>query len=757
MSKINKEKGPGLGSIKKSSVGLPAILSTLNMGLFDLGPGKSTRVMRKMNQLDGFDCPGCAWPDPDDERTPFGEYCENGIKAIATEADSKTIYADFFKNHAIDELKSKTEMELGKLGRIGEPMVKLPGATHYTPIPWEEAFALIAKNLKSLSSPDEAVFYTSGRTSNEAAFMYQWFAREFGTNNLPDCSHLCHESSAKAMMKTIGVSKGSVTLNDFEKTDLVIILGQNPGSNHPRMLTSLEKCKKNGGKIISINPIPEAGLSAFKNPKKLLKVFGKGTILSDLYLPVTINGDVPLLKAILQLLFYEERKRPDAAFDIPFIYENTEGYEAFANHLLQQDFNTLADASGVERALIKQAAEMIRKSEKMIICWSMGLTQHENAVGNIQEVINLLLVKGAFGKEGSGPCPVRGHSNVQGDRTMGITEAPSASFLKNLKETAGFAPPEKPGYTVVEAIKAMESGKAKVFVSLGGNLASAAPDALFTARALQKCTLTVQISTKLNRSHLETGETALILPCLARSEKDVSNGNIQLVSTENAMGIVQSSKGVLPPCSPHLKSEPDIVAGIARHTLTETKTLWKSWAANYDEVREVIEKVIPGFQDFNTRLRKKGGFILPNSLREKTFPTPSGKAQFTINEVPNLSLPERSFRMMTIRSHDQFNTSIYALIDRYRGIKNDRKIVMMNKKDMDALGLKSKQKVNLSNPFSPDTLQLSGFSVVPYPIPKGCIATYFPEANALISIQHTAKTSQTPIYKSSIITVSPTT
>jgi molybdopterin-dependent oxidoreductase alpha subunit len=387
----------------------------------------------------------------------------------------------------------------------------------------------------------------------------------------------------------------------------------------------------------------------------------------------------------------------------------------------------------------------------------MGLTQHENAVENIQEVINLLLVKGAFGKEGSGPCPVRGHSNVQGDRTMGITEAPSAAFLKNLKETAGFAPPEKPGYTVVEAIKAMESGKAKVFVSLGGNLASAAPDASFTARALQKCTLTVQISTKLNRSHLETGKTALILPCLARSEKDESNGIIQLVSTENAMGIVQSSKGVLPPCSPHLKSEPDIVAGIARNTLTETKTLWKSWAANYDEVREVIEKVIPGFQDFNTRLRKKGGFILPNSLREKTFPTPSGKAQFTINEVPDLSLPDRSFRMMTIRSHDQFNTSIYGLIDRYRGIKNDRKIVMMNKKDMDTLGLKPKQKVNLSNPFSPDTLQLSGFSVVPYPIPKGCIATYFPEANALISIQHTAKTSQTPIYKSSIITVSPTT
>ena len=757
MSKINKEKGPSLGSIKKSSVGLPAILSTLNMGLFDLGPGKSTRVMRKMNQFDGFDCPGCAWPDPDDERTPFGEYCENGIKAIATEADSKTIYADFFKNHSIDELKSKTEMELGKFGRIGEPMVKLPGATHYTPIAWEEAFALMAKNLNALSSPNEAVFYTSGRTSNEAAFMYQWFAREYGTNNLPDCSHLCHESSAKAMMKTIGVSKGSVTLNDFENTDLVIILGQNPGSNHPRMLTSLEKCKKNGGKIISINPIPEAGLSAFKNPKKLLKVFGKGTILSDLYLPVTINGDVPLLKAILQLLFYEERKRPDAAFDIPFIYENTEGYEAFANHLLQQDFNTIADASGVERALIKQAAEMIRKSEKMIICWSMGLTQHENAVANIQEVINLLLVKGAFGKEGSGPCPVRGHSNVQGDRTMGITEAPSASFLKNIKETAGFAPPEKPGYTVVEAIKAMESGKAKVFVSLGGNLASAAPDASFTARALQKCALTVQISTKLNRSHLETGKTALILPCLARSEKDVSNGNIQLVSTENAMGIVQSSKGVLPPCSPHLKSEPDIVAGIARHTLAESKTLWKSWASNYDEVREVIEKVIPGFQDFNTRIRKKGGFILPNSLRENTFPTPSGKAQFTINEVPDLSLPDSSFRMMTIRSHDQFNTSIYGLIDRYRGIKNDRKIVMMNKKDMDALGLKPKQKVNLSNPLSPDTLHLSGFSVVPYPIPLGCIATYFPEANALISIQRTAKTSQTPIYKSSIITVSPTT
>jgi molybdopterin-dependent oxidoreductase alpha subunit len=756
MTKVNKEKGPGLGKIKKSAVGLPAILSTLNMGLFDMGPGKSTRVMRKMNQFDGFDCPGCAWPDPDDERTPFGEYCENGIKAIATEVDGNIINARFFKNNSIEDLKKKTEMELGKSGRIAEPMVKLPGATHYTPIEWEEAFHLIANHLNALSSPDEAVFYTSGRTSNEAAFMYQWFAREFGTNNLPDCSHLCHESSAKAMMKTVGVSKGSVTLNDFEKTDLVIILGQNPGSNHPRMLTSLEKCKKNGGKIISINPIPEAGLSAFKNPKNLVKVFGKGTILSDLYLPVTINGDIPLLKAILQLLFYEERKRPDSAFDIPFIYEHTEGYEAFASHLLQQDFNNLADASGVERGLIKQAVEMIRVSKKMIICWSMGLTQHENAVENIQEVINLLLVKGAFGKEGSGPCPVRGHSNVQGDRTMGITEAPTETLLKNLKEISGFTPPEKPGYTVVEAIKAMESGKARVFISLGGNLASAAPDASFTAKALQKCALTVQISTKLNRSHLETGETALILPCLARSEKDISNGNVQLVSTENAMGIVQSSKGVLPPCSPYLKSESAIVAGMAQHTLPSSKTLWKSWASNYDEVREVIEKVIPGFQDFNTRLRKKGGFVLPNSLRENTFPTPSGKAQFTINEVPDLSLPAGTFRMMTIRSHDQFNTSVYGLIDRYRGIKNDRKIAMMNKKDMETLGLKPKQKVDLSNPLSPDTLRLTAFSVVPYPIPTGCIATYFPEANALISIRKTAKNSQTPVYKSSIITVSPT-
>lgn len=755
MTKINKEKGPGLGKIKKSAVGLPAILSTLNIGLFDIGPKKSIRIMRKMNQFDGFDCPGCAWPDPDDERTPFGEYCENGIKAIAAEADSKLIHADFFKKHAIEELKLKTEMELGKLGRIAEPLIKKPGDTHYAAISWEDAFSLIGKNLNALSSPDQAVFYTSGRTSNEAAFMYQWFAREFGTNNLPDCSHLCHESSAKAMINTVGISKGSVTLVDFEKTDLVIILGQNPGSNHPRMLTSLEKCKKNGGKIISINPIPEAGLTAFKNPKKLFKVFGKGTVLSDLYLPVTINGDIPLLKAILQLLFYEERKRPDSAFDIPFIYEKTTGYEAFANHLLEQDFNILADASGVERALIKQASEMIRKSKKIIVCWSMGLTQHENAVENIQEVINLLLVKGAFGKEGSGPCPVRGHSNVQGDRTMGITEAPTATFLKNLKEVAGFNPPEKVGYTVVEAIKSMENRKAKVFVSLGGNLASAAPDASFTARALQKCTLTVQISTKLNRSHLETGETALILPCLARSEKDISNGNIQLVSTENAMGIVQSSKGVLPPCSPQLKSEPEILAGIARHTLPESKTLWKSWASNYDEIREVIEKVIPGFQEFNTRLRKKGGFVLPNSLRDNTFPTPTGKAMFTINQVPKLSLPKGSFRMMTIRSHDQFNTSVYGLLDRYRGIKNDRKIVMMNKKDMEALGLKSKQKVNLVNPISPETLRLSGFSVVPYPIPVGCIATYFPEANALISIQHTAKTSQTPIYKSSVITVSP--
>jgi molybdopterin-dependent oxidoreductase alpha subunit len=752
---MKQEKSPGLGRIKKSAAGLPAILSTLHLGLFDMGPRKSARVMRKMNQFDGFDCPGCAWPDPDDERTPFGEYCENGIKAIAAEADAKSIHADFFRLHSIADLKLKSEMELGKFGRIAEPLVKYPGDTHYSPIPWEEAFALIAKNLKALSTPDEAIFYTSGRTSNEAAFMYQWFAREFGTNNLPDCSHLCHESSAKAMKNTLGVTKGSVTLNDFEKTDLIIIMGQNPGSNHPRMLTALEKCKKNGGKIISINPIPEAGLTAFRNPKSLLKMFGKGTILSDLFLPVTINGDIPLLKAILQLLFYEERKKPDAAFDIPFIHEKTIGYEAFAAHLLAQDFNTLADASGVDRALIKRAAEMIRKAQKLIVCWSMGLTQHKNAVENIQEVINLLLVKGAFGKEGCGPCPVRGHSNVQGDRTMGITEAPSSSFLKNLKDVAGFKPPKKTGFTVVEAIKAMESGKAKVFISLGGNLAGAAPDTSFTASALQKCSLTVQISTKLNKSHLETGQTALILPCLSRSEKDVSQGMIQLVSTENAMGIIQSSKGVLPPCTPHLKSEPEIVAGIAQYTLPQSKTSWKAWASNYDEIREIIEKVIPGFHDFNTRLRKKGGFILPNTLRDQTFQTPNGKALFTINEIPDLSLPKGSFRMMTIRSHDQFNTSVYGFIDRYRGIKRDRKIVLMNKQDMETLGLSPKQKVVLTNPDATETLCLSGYSVVPYPIPRGCIATYFPEANALISIHHTAKMSQTPVYKSSVITVSP--
>lgn len=740
----------------KTSAGAPALQEALRQAGRYMAPGNAPKVMFRLNQKGGIDCPGCAWPDPDDERSKLGEYCENGIKAIAEEAQKKKIGREFFAAHSVAELQQWSDFELGKAGRLAEPLVLRPGATHYEPISWDEAFHLIANELKALKSPDEAVFYTSGRTSNEAAFLYQLFVRAFGTNNLPDCSNMCHEASGVALRETIGSGKGTVTLKDIHEAELIISIGQNPGTNHPRMLSALEQCKKNGGKIIAINPLLEAGLLRFNNPQSPRGLLGGGTALADLYMQVNINGDIALLKALMLLLLYAEKSKPGSAFDMDFITTKTEGYEAFATDLQRYDFNDLAAASGVPRADIKTAVEMIRKAEKIIVCWAMGLTQHVNGVDNIREIVNLLLLKGAIGKPGAGACPVRGHSNVQGDRTMGIWEAPGEAFLDALEKEFGFTPPRRHGYSTVDAIQAMHAGKARVFFAMGGNFLSATPDTLFTAQALRNCALTAHVSTKLNRSHLVHGKQALILPCLARTDRDTQAEGEQFVSTENSMAVVQMSKGILKPVSEALLSEPAIVARLAKATLGQRSQIdWEAMVANYDRIRSSIERVIPGFEDYNRRVREPGGFYLPNPPRERTFPTDSGKAKFSVVPLPKQEIPHGAFAMMTIRSHDQFNTTIYGLNDRYRGIQHERRIVLMNKADMKALGLKEKQAVDLISEYSGVQRKAPHFLVVGYNIPQRCVATYFPEANVLVPVEAFDPESKTPASKWIIVRIVP--
>ncbi|MCB0579411.1 MAG: FdhF/YdeP family oxidoreductase [Phaeodactylibacter sp.] len=749
--------GLRLGKARKKAAGFPALAAALTQAGRYMAPADAVRTMFRLNQKGGFDCPGCAWPDPDDERSALGEYCENGVKAIAEEAQKKTIGRSFFARHSVSEMLRWSDFEIGKKGRLAEPMVLREGATHYAPISWEAAFRLIAEELNGLASPDEAVFYTSGRTSNEAAFLYQLFVREYGTNNLPDCSNMCHESSGMGLSQTVGIGKGSVTLTDFYEAEVVMVIGQNPGTNHPRMLSALERCKENGGRIITVNPLPEAGLLNFVNPQRPLKMLSGGTPLTDLFLQVKVNGDIALLKAIMLRLLEEERKAPGTVFDLEFIREKTEGYESFIHELEKHGLERLVEESGVERRLIEAAVAMIRDKKKIIICWAMGLTQQENGVDNIKEVVNLLLLKGSIGKPGAGTCPVRGHSNVQGDRTMGIWEAPKPAFLDKLKSTFGFEPPRRHGYAVVDAIKAMYQGEAKVFFAMGGNFLSATPDTEYTARALKNCRLTVHVSTKLNRSHLIHGRQALILPCLGRTDRDVQAGGEQLVSIENSMGVVQSSRGVLPPPSSHLLSEPAIVAGLARATLGPRSTVhWDAMAADYDNIRDAIEKVIPGFEDYNRRVREPGGFYLPNGAREQRFDTPGGKAVFTVTKVPDNEIDPGQFVMMTIRSHDQFNTTIYGLDDRYRGIYNERRVVMMNPEDMAADGYRLGQVVDLIGEYRGQAREAKRFIVTPFSIPRRCVATYFPEANVLVPIDAVARGSKTPVSKRVVIRIVPT-
>jgi len=741
---------------KKWAAGIPAVYEAGKDVFEEAGFARGMKGLFHMNKKGGFDCSSCAWPDPDDDRSPIAEYCENGAKALAEEGTTKKLTAEFFAQNSVSDLAKLNDFEIGKKGRIAQPVYLPKGATHYQPISWDDAFKKIAEHLNALKSPNEAAFYTSGRSSNEASFMYQLFVREYGTNNLPDCSNMCHESSGVALGEVIGIGKGTVTLNDFYDTDVIIIMGQNPGTNHPRMLTALEKAKKNGAKIIAINPLREAGLMAFKNPQTVPGFFGKSTPLADLYLQVKINGDMALLKAIEKLLYEAELKEPGRVFDHAFIQRSTVFYNEFIAHLKQYHPEELAKQAGVPFSQVKEAVEMLAHKSRIIICWAMGITQHVNGVDTIKEIVNLTLLKGSIGKKGAGLCPVRGHSNVQGNRTMLIFDKPKKAQLDKLKEVFGFEPPREPGYDVVESIKAMHEGKLKVFFAMGGNFLSATPDTVYTAEAMRKTKLTVNVSTKLNRSHLVHGEESLILPTLSRSDKDVINGKPQFISCENSMGVVQTSQGVLDPVSTELLNETQIVCGLARATLGGRSVIdWDKFANTYDEIRDAIAKTIPGFEDYNQKVREPGGFYLPNAPREGRFETDANdsKAAFSITHLAEQKLADDEFIMTTIRSHDQFNTTIYGLEDRYRGIHNERRVIFMNEVDMLRVGFKKEEKVDLFNYHGGVERVARLFVVVPYDIPERNTATYYPETNVLVPIGSVAEKSNTPTSKLVIIKI----
>jgi molybdopterin-dependent oxidoreductase alpha subunit len=754
-------KGLKQGRRSRVAAGIPAVAATFEYGVGQGGIRNTLGTFHKLNQVEGFDCQSCAWPSPDGKRS-FAEFCENGFKAVAYETTTERITPDFFRKHSVADLLTRSEHWLGHQGRITEPMVLRPGATHYEPIRWNDAFELVADELRALGSPNEAIFYTSGRTSNETAFLYQLFVRAFGTNNLPDCSNMCHESTSVALPPMIGIGKGCVKLHDLEIADAIIIAGQNPGTNHPRMLTSLQKAKENGCKIIFVNPLPEVGAFRFKNPQDLMHplrlprfLFGKGTQLSDLWLPVRINGDMAFFQGLMKELLDEEDRAPATVFDHDFIRSHTEGYDALIAQLRKSPWPQIVEDSGLTREQIKEAAGIVLNAKRIIVCWCMGLTQHKNAVASIQDIVNFLLLRGNIGRPGSGPCPVRGHSNVQGDRTMGIWEQPKKAFLDKLASVFSFEPPREHGFDAVEAIKAMHTGSAKVLFAMGGNFTVATSDTEFTAEAVRKCSLTAHVSIKLNRSHLLTGRTALILPCLGRTEFDRHEGREQFMTVEDSMGVISSTRGVLEPCSPHLLSEAAIVAGIAKAVLGQKRPVdWDACIANYDFIRDKIEAVIPGFGRFNERIREEGTFYLPNSPRDsRTFDTPSKKAVFIPHELSRVNVAPEQFLLATIRSHDQFNTSIYGLDDRYRGIYNGRRVIFLNEDDIREAGLVQGQLVDLTSHFNGETRKAKQFMVAPYPIPRRCAAAYYPETNVLVPIDNVAEKSNCPASKSIPITI----
>ena len=744
----------------KTAAGLDAVVSTTRNVFGKMGVVRGTRGMLSINKEGGFDCPSCAWPDPDDHRT-LAEFCENGAKAMADEATRKRIDSSFFAQYPIDELSQQSDQWLNDQGRLTEPVIKREGSRHYEPISWEAAFETIAGKLNSLASPDEAVFYTSGRTSNEAAFLYQLFVRQFGTNNLPDCSNMCHESTSVALAESIGLGKATVRMKDLESADLIMVMGQNPGTNAPRMMTTLARAKKNGAKMIAINPLAEAGLMNFVDPNPQhgnpLSILGlKPVKLADLHLPVRIGGDMAVIKGTMKLMLERERAHPGTVFDHEFISERTEGYEEFIASLDATAWDDILEASGLTRDQIAEAAEMIMSADKLVTCWAMGVTQHKDAVATIQDIVNLHLLRGAIGRPGAGLCPVRGHSNVQGDRTMGIWEKMQPEFRERLEREFDLATPATDGYDTVKSIEAMSDGRVKSFFAMGGNFTAASPDTAIVEAAVKNCQLTVSVLTKLNRTAVMAGNVSLILPCLGRTEIDRQSGGEQFVSTESTMLNVQSSRGIFEPASKELRSEPWIVANLAKATLGQKSRVdWDAMAANYDNIRASISRVVSGFQNYNERIREKGGFYLPNPPREGVFKTPSGKALFKSSKLEVVRIEPGRFLMTTVRSHGQFNTTIYSNRDRYRGIDGSRHVIFMNERDILDSGFEAGRSVTVTSHFDDGERSIDGLIIVPYDIPRGCCAAYFPEANPLVPLASRAERSNTPTSKCIVVSIKP--
>ncbi|MEU2973543.1 FdhF/YdeP family oxidoreductase [Nocardiopsis alba] len=748
---------PEVGPPARSAVGVPAVLNSVRHVGDQAGIRRGLPAMLAVNQKRGFDCPGCAWPDPDKRHK--AEFCENGAKAVAEEATRHTVDADFFARHPVATLAERSGYWLGRRGRLTEPMYLPEGGTHYEPITWDAALDMISEELRSLDSPDGAVFYTSGRTGNEAAFAYQLLARRLGTNNLPDCSNMCHESSGSALTETLGVGKGSVSLEDVHQADLLIVAGQNPGTNHPRMLSALEKAKRAGARIVTVNPLPEAGMITFRNPQHARGLVGRGTELTDLFLQIKVGGDLALFSAVDRLLLEADRRGEDV-LDREFVETFTHGFEEFSQALLSEPATEFWERTerdtGLSRAQVEELVAMVTSSERIVVCWAMGLTQHRHSVPTIREVVNFLLLRGNVGRPGAGVCPVRGHSNVQGDRTMGIFERPSEAFLDALGAEFGFEPPREHGYDTVEAIRAMSRGEVGVFFAMGGNFVSASPDTEVTEEAMRRVGLTVHVSTKLNRSHVITGTRALILPALARSDRDLHEGRPRWVTVEDSMGEVHASHGVLPPLSEHMWSEVDIVRGLGRRLFGNSPIDWDGMA-DYDHVRDHVAAVIPGFENFNTKARRPGGFTLPHAPRDdRRFPTATGLANFTVNGTYAPRVPEGRLLLQTLRSHDQYNTTIYGLDDRYRGIKDGRRVVLVNPEDAAELGLVDGAYTDLVGEWSDGRERRAPrFRVVHYPTARGSAAAYYPETNVLVPLDSTAEVSNTPTSKSVVVRFEP--
>jgi molybdopterin-dependent oxidoreductase alpha subunit len=715
---------------------------------------KTSKTLLNLNQVKGFDCPGCAWPDPEDKDRSMNEYCENGVKAVSFETTKKRASRDLFEEKTVSQLNELDVFNISNQGRLTEPFYYNRTKDKYEPIAWENAYDIVGKHLTNLNNPNDAIFYTSGRTSNEAAFLYQLMGRMLGTNNFPDCSNMCHESSGVGMDESVGSGKGTVSLKDFHKAELIMIFGQNPGTNHPRMLSELQKANKRGAKIVSINPLKEAGLVSFVHPQNIGQMITNvATPISTHYYQVKPGSDMALVQAVIKYIL---EKYTDT-WDYDFINEHTAGFQEYKKEILQKDWNDLVKQTSLEEKEIIEIAELYVNSDKTICCWAMGLTQHVHGVATIEEIMNLLLLKGNIGKEGAGPCPVRGHSNVQGDRTVGISEAPKEEFLEKIDSVFNFTSPRSHGYDVVHAIKAMHKENNKVFIGLGGNFAEAAPDTKMTYEALRSCKLTVHISTHLNKSHLICGEEALILPCLGRTELDMQQNGVQSVTVEDSMSMVHSSKGSNTPVTKDLRSEPAIIAGIATATLGKEKVDFLDLISDYNKIREKIEEVLPSFVSFNNSIKNPGGFELYNSAKNRIWLTPSKKANFIVNQTPNLQLDKNHLCLMTMRSHDQFNTTVYAKNDRYRGIKNKRRIIFLNEKDIKELGFINGDLVDIqSHSIDNKKREVFNFEIISYDIKDGCAGAYFPEATPLVSIEHFDKKSFQPSYKFIDITLSKT-